>query len=266
MEVPGESVPGGGGQPGGIRSAGASRLVAFPGRIRPICFLVTPSHAGAAPVSMHRCASPPAPRHGHMITRRGRCRRPALTGRRRQSPLPSSGDASRLTALFVGCLFSPWQKLCCIRPEPYSARERVVQRSKSPKSGRSEPFPRHRRPVRRACHGLLCPNRHDRAADHPDVMKRGGIFTAIYALFTPCQARAFFARGRSSARRRPRRSRCDAGVSPPGCYARSRAQVLESGFAQPISAFANVAGTRRRTLEATEEALPWVGRAGRGRS
>ena len=264
MEVPGESVPGGGGQPGGIRPAGASRLVAFPGRIRPICFLVTPSHAGAAPVSMHRCASPPAPRRGHMITRRGRRRRPAPTvpAAFERRCIPPDCVVRRLP-------ISPWQKLCCIRPEPYSARERVVQRSKSPKSGRSEPFPRHRRPVGRAaevCHGLLCPNRHDRAADHPDVMKRGGIFTAIYALFTPCQARAFFARGRSSARRRPRRSRCDAGVSPPGCYARSRAQVLESGFAQPISAFANVAGTRRRTLEATEEALPWVGRAGRGRS
>ena len=44
-------------------------------------------------------------------------------------------------------LSSPRQKLRCIRPGPYSAQERVVQRSKSPKSGRSEPFPRHCRPV-----------------------------------------------------------------------------------------------------------------------
>ena len=52
---------------------------------------------------------------------------------------------------------SPWQKLCCIRPGPYSAQERVVQRSKSPKSGRSEPFPRTAGQCWRVaefCHGL----------------------------------------------------------------------------------------------------------------
>ena len=64
----------------------ASRLTAlFLGRIWPICSLVTPCQPGASPVSVRRGVSPRAVRSPWQ-----------------KAPLHSTGDASRLTALFLG--------------------------------------------------------------------------------------------------------------------------------------------------------------------
>ncbi len=71
-----------------------------------------------------------------------------LSEERLSGPRPALGRDRRYREPRISVsASSPWQKLRCIRPGPYSAQERVVQRSKSPKSGRAEPFPRHCRPV-----------------------------------------------------------------------------------------------------------------------